>query len=347
MRKLWLATASLLLALSAPAIATDRSPRCIDAPLLGCVAGQTWTGTHTFSGAVNLPSGAIDAVADLTAGIRTGTGAKVATSTGTLTNGRCVEINAAGDFVEAAAACGTGGATAWNAIGDAAAGADIDMVTFPQTMTWSGNLGTTAIGLRILDNTSNASTGALFHVSTVGSSTAKPVRFTAGGTTNGVEMSTAGVLSKLGTGSVLADNLSLASQATGDIAYNNAGSWTRLAGAVGVLHGAVGAAPSYSAVVTGDIADGTITSADISNTAFISWNENLGSAGGVSRTLGAPAREISAARHSVIVTANGLFQEQVATGSEGVNTYSIAAAGDDTLTFSADPGTVVATYELQ
>lgn len=40
---------------------------------------------------------------------RSGTGAIIATTTGTLTSGHCVQIDASGNFIDAGAACGTGG----------------------------------------------------------------------------------------------------------------------------------------------------------------------------------------------------------------------------------------------
>jgi hypothetical protein len=51
---------------------------------------------------------------------------------------------------------------------------------------------------------------------------------------------------------------------TGDIIYASAANTpARLAGAAGVLHGAVGAAPSYSTIVAGDIASNAVTTAKI------------------------------------------------------------------------------------
>lgn len=59
----------------------------------------------------------------------------------------------------------------------------------------------------ITDTTGNTGTGALFQVNTTGTSTAKVGKFTAGGTANGVEISNAGALAKIGTGDIKASSL--------------------------------------------------------------------------------------------------------------------------------------------
>jgi hypothetical protein len=54
----------------------------------------------------------------------------------------------------------------------------------------------------IIDTTGNTGTGHLFAINTVGTSAAKPLRFSAGGTVNGVEMDTTGQLGAIGTGNI-------------------------------------------------------------------------------------------------------------------------------------------------
>ena len=57
------------------------------------------------------------------------------------------------------------------------------------------------------DNTSQTGTGSLVQINTVGSSTQKPVTITAGGTANGVQMNTAGLLAPIGSGGINASQV--------------------------------------------------------------------------------------------------------------------------------------------
>jgi hypothetical protein len=59
--------------------------------------------------------------------------------------------------------------------------------------------------INILDTTSNTNTGPLVNIHTAGSSTALPIQITAVGTANGVQMTAAGLLQKMGSGSIKAD----------------------------------------------------------------------------------------------------------------------------------------------
>ncbi|MEW6210918.1 MAG: ubiquitin-activating E1 FCCH domain-containing protein [Acidobacteriota bacterium] len=75
------------------------------------------------------------------------------------------------------------------------------------TFTW-GNATGAGVDMAVLrDTASNTGTGHVLVVNTATSSAAKPVGFFAGGTANGVEMSTAGVLAVTGTGGLEADRL--------------------------------------------------------------------------------------------------------------------------------------------
>jgi len=60
---------------------------------------------------------------------------------------------------------------------------------------------------RLTDTASNTGTGAILQLDTASGSTAKPFQATAGGTDNGVRMSTTGSLGKIGTGAIIADSL--------------------------------------------------------------------------------------------------------------------------------------------
>jgi hypothetical protein len=75
------------------------------------LAGVTVTGTADLTGAtVNLPSGAVDAIAELASGIRKGTAnsTKIVTSTsGSVTNNNCAKWDSDGNLVDSGGACGS------------------------------------------------------------------------------------------------------------------------------------------------------------------------------------------------------------------------------------------------
>lgn len=88
-----------------------------DTKLYWAIDGSTW-GEVFVSGisVVNLASANVTGVLPVANGgtgfsdtTYSGNAHKLATTTGTLTSGRCVEIDASGNFIQAAAACGTGG----------------------------------------------------------------------------------------------------------------------------------------------------------------------------------------------------------------------------------------------
>ena len=76
------------------------------------LAGVTITGAVTASGATapfTLPAGAIGSLADIASGIKTGSGAKLATFTGTPPSAaRCIRINATNDLEATSADCASG-----------------------------------------------------------------------------------------------------------------------------------------------------------------------------------------------------------------------------------------------
>lgn len=65
------------------------------------IAGATHTGTQDFTGAtVNFGASAIDAITEIHSNLRSGNGTKLCTTTGTLTNGHMVVIDANGNCVD-------------------------------------------------------------------------------------------------------------------------------------------------------------------------------------------------------------------------------------------------------
>jgi hypothetical protein len=204
-RRTLLSLSSLLALIWAAPASADTQPSCTQYPNFACVAGEaSYAGTHDFSSAtLNVPADTIDALTEIAAALKSGADATLITGTEG-TNGNCAEWNVDGDLIGSGAPCG--GTTAWNAIGDATVGADIGMATYAQTMTW-GVIPAATTGLLLQDGASVAATLPLFAVATGGTSTALPVRFTAQGTANGVQMSTAGLLSAIGTGGIQASAL--------------------------------------------------------------------------------------------------------------------------------------------
>jgi hypothetical protein len=179
----------------------------------------------------------------------------------------------------------SGGSPVWNSIGTPTGSLSLSFdPTELTTLTWTGNTSTSNF-FTLLDATGNTGTGHVLDVHTVGTSTAKPIIITAGGTANGVEMSNAGVLAAIGTGvnrandvvcttcvgtSDIADNavdgakIAITSQATNDIMYYDGTDWVRLASASGFLKG--GSTPVYASITSSDIGAGDLQNA-------LTWEE--------------------------------------------------------------------------
>lgn len=96
----------------------------------------------------------------------------------------------------------TGAAPAWSSITNpSGAGLSLSMAAFATTFTWNATTSTTNL-FNLTDTTGNTGTGYVLTTATASGSAAKPFRFTAGGTSNGVEMDTNGVIAALGTGGI-------------------------------------------------------------------------------------------------------------------------------------------------
>lgn len=173
-------------------------------------------------------------------------------------------------------------AVAWSDIADSTAAKTFNFDA-TETTTFQYPTGTGTSDMMVWqDTTGNTGTGSLGRFSTVGTSTMKPFTATAQGTANGVQMSSAGLLAKIGTGSIQADDvvcttcvgttdiannavdgtkINLTSNTTGDLMYYDGTDWVRLAvgSSTTVLHG--GTTPGYSAIGSGDIGPGDIQNA--------------------------------------------------------------------------------------
>ena len=131
-------------------------------------------------------------------------------------SGHCLKTNGSG--VLSFGACGGGGgSTVWSDLTDPAANLSLAMAAQTTTFTWGNATGASTNMFTLADTASNSGTGYILAINTAASSAAKPVRVTAGGTSNGVEMTTAGVLQAIGTGQVQGT----AAGASGAVQYNN------------------------------------------------------------------------------------------------------------------------------
>lgn len=247
-----------------------------------------------------------------------------------------------------------GGGTTWDAITDPGAAQTLSMGAFVTTWTWGSSTGAATDMFVVKDTASNTGTGYVAHFQTAASSSAKPLAVTAGGTANGFEVTTAGLLQKIGTGSVraddvvcttcvgttdLADNaitgakIDLASNATGDMMYYNGTDWVRVPAGTSsqLIHG--GSTPAFSAITNADIGPGDLAS-------VLVWNET---AGGTwpNKTLANSPRSVDTA----LIYNNGLIYTRVASCTTNVNEYTLSGT---TLTMcdSTDHGAVKALYEM-
>lgn len=118
----------------------------------------------------------------------------------------CLQVNSAGVISQTGSACGSGGggSTVWSDLTDPAANLSLSMGANTTSFTWN-NATSTANLFQLADSASNTGTGYVFSLNTASGSAAKPARITAGGVVNGVEMTTAGVLTAIGTGSITAN----------------------------------------------------------------------------------------------------------------------------------------------
>lgn len=116
----------------------------------------------------------------------------------------CLQVSSTGVITQTGSACGAGGGSVeWQAITNPTGNAALSMAAFTTSWTWNAATGASNL-FTLTDTASNTGTGYIASISTAASSSAKPIRITAGGTANGVEMTTAGVLAAIGTGEIRA-----------------------------------------------------------------------------------------------------------------------------------------------
>jgi hypothetical protein len=100
---------------------------------------------------------------------------------------------------------GAAGSATWNSLADPTGNQVLTMAHFTSTWTYDALTGANVNTFVVRDTLNNTGTGHIFLVNSASGSAAKPIGFFAGGTSNGVEMSTTGVLAKAGTGAINAN----------------------------------------------------------------------------------------------------------------------------------------------
>lgn len=116
----------------------------------------------------------------------------------------CLQISSTGVITQTGSACGAGGGSVeWQAITDPTGNEALAMGAYTTAWTWNATTGANNL-FTLTDTASNTGTGYIASIGTAASSSAKPIRITAGGTSNGVEMTTAGALVAIGSGEIRA-----------------------------------------------------------------------------------------------------------------------------------------------
>jgi hypothetical protein len=100
--------------------------------------------------------------------------------------------------------CAGSAGASWSALTNPTGNLSLSMGANTTTFTWGAATGASVNPFTVTDTASNTGTGDLVLIKTASSSALNPLRVTAGGTANGVEMSTAGVLAAIGTGGITA-----------------------------------------------------------------------------------------------------------------------------------------------
>lgn len=128
--------------------------------------------------------------------------------------------------------CSGSAATALSSITAATTGTSINSGDNAQVWKWTLTT-SSASGFTISENSASAAAGTpiLFNINTLSTSTVNPLQVTAGGTSNGIRLNTAGQLAAIGSGTIVATSLA----ATLGVAAGGTGATTLTAN--GVLYG--------------------------------------------------------------------------------------------------------------
>jgi len=139
----------------------------------------------------------------------------------------------------------TAGSPSLDTVADPAASKTFLMTSALLGLTWGSSTPVSSSLFTVIDGASNTGTGYLFDVHTSTGSALKPLRVTVAGTANGVEMSTAGALAAIGTGTITANRTSCSGtqylRFDGTCASTAVGVWSDLGSPTGNLALTMGA----------------------------------------------------------------------------------------------------------
>lgn len=135
----------------------------------------------------------------------------------------------------APAALGTGSA-AWSGLANPTANLSLGLASYTTTLSWGSASGTTPL-FELTDSASDTGTGVMLRVTTAAGSTEIPIQFDADG--NGVKLTTAGVLTPVGSGEINGTELagvalSAAAPTTGQVLTFNGSQWAPAAATGGM-----------------------------------------------------------------------------------------------------------------
>ena len=217
--------------------------------------GSSWAPANTGSGIT-----AINGLSNSTTSIAAGSGISISTSSPNI-----ITITATGG----------GASSTWSALTNPTANLSLSMSTYTTTLTFGTS---TTNPFLIQDTTGNTATSSLFQVSTVGTSAASPVKFTAQGTANGVQMNSSGTLNAIGTGNINATeiqgvSIATATPSTNQVLTYNGSSWAP-ANASGTGGGSGGSLSTSSAITTGTFPFWANTTGGLSGTSTVSVSGN-------------------------------------------------------------------------
>ena len=278
--------------------------------------GATWAPANTGSGIT-----AINGLSNATTSIVAGSNITITTSSpNTIT----------------IAASGGGGSSTWNSMTNPTGNLSLSMGTY--TTTFTAGTSTTNPFL-IQDTTGNTATSALFEVSTVGTSTASPVEFTAQGNANGVKMNSSSTLSAIGTGNINATQIqgfavSTSTPSTNQVLTYNGTAWAP-ANASGTGGGGGGSVTTSSAITANNFPFWANTTGGLSGTSTLSVSGNTVTNSG-NEQIGGTLNVTSTATLQATTTILGNVALGTSTLTSGANLFaSFGTSGTTTLMLGA------------
>ncbi|HMX29624.1 MAG TPA: hypothetical protein PKC13_28825, partial [Blastocatellia bacterium] len=245
----------------------------------------------------------------------------------------CLQVDNTGVITQTGSACGAGGgSTVWSALTNPSADLSLSMTTRLTTFNWATGTSTNNLFNLTTDASANG-TGYLLNVATGASATVKPLSFTAAGTANGVEMTTAGRLQAKGTGRIEATPAGV----TNAIQVNNGG---------GLMDGGA------NAVI--DLTTSTLSLGTASSQNGRLLLRNSSNANTTTIQPGAPSSSITftlpatlpASAGCLEVSSTGVITQTGSACGSGGGAVSSVSNANGTLTISPTTGAIVASLNL-